>query len=97
MPRHPFGGTMASVVTDRHGEVVSDWPIDVFDAPNGTRLTDLREIDGVTPIAQLRSNAATSPAPGAIRTFLGPLDVTTIYYRAVNSLGQVAWYKEVSA
>lgn len=69
MTLYTFGGNASAVLTTTTGDVVPDYPVLVRAAGTGAIITALYEEDGTTPIAQLRSNAATSDQPGAIRTF----------------------------
>ncbi|MEU0216858.1 right-handed parallel beta-helix repeat-containing protein [Streptomyces sp. NPDC006265] len=93
MPLYTFGGTPADVLTDAQGNVIPDYPLVVRVAGTGAAVTALYEDDGLTPIAQLRSNPASSPTPGAIRTFK-TADVTAIDYEYLDGSGSpVRWYQ----
>ncbi|MFY3807685.1 hypothetical protein, partial [Escherichia coli] len=69
MTQYTYGGSPADVLTTATGDVVPDYPLIVRVAGTGETITALFEADGTTPIAQLRSNPATSDQPGAIRPF----------------------------
>ncbi|WP_030747670.1 right-handed parallel beta-helix repeat-containing protein [Streptomyces sp. NRRL F-5135] len=93
MAMYTYGGTPSDVLTTVTGDVVPDWPVLVRVAGTGELITALYEADGVTPVGQLRSNPASSPTPGAIRTFKadGP---TAIEYEYLDAAGQpVRWYQ----
>jgi hypothetical protein len=66
---YTFGGNASAVLTTTTGDVVPDYPVLVRAAGTGAAITALYEEDGITPIAQLRSNPADSDTPGAVRTF----------------------------
>lgn len=93
MPLYTYGGTPSDVLTDSQGNVIPDYPVLVKAAGTGATVTALFEADGTTPIAQLRSNAADSAAPGAIRTFKAA-DVSEIEYEYLDAAGQpLRWYQ----
>ncbi|MBL3670818.1 right-handed parallel beta-helix repeat-containing protein [Streptomyces sp. M2CJ-2] len=93
MPQYTYGGTPSAVLTTKTGDVVPDYPVIVRAAGTGTIVTALFEADGVTPIAQLRSNPASSDTPGAIRTFKVE-GYGAIEYEYNGSSGQpVRWYE----
>lgn len=93
MALYTYGGTPADVLTDPAGNVVADYPVIVRAAGTGEQITALLEEDGATPIAQLRTNATGSSAPGRIRPF--KIDgVTAIEYEYNAPGGQpVRWYQ----
>lgn len=93
MALYTYGGTPADVLTDPAGNVVADYPVIVRAAGTGEQITALLEEDGTTPIAQLRTNATGSSAPGRIRPF--KIDgVTAIEYEYNAPSGQaVRWYQ----
>jgi len=87
-----FGGTPSDVLTDASGNVVPDYPVQVVVANTGEIISTLYEVDGVTPISQLRSNPVGSTAPGAIRAF--KCDFREIEYRYNDAGGNlVKWYQ----
>jgi len=87
-----FGGTPSDVLTDASGNVVPDYPVQVVVANTGEIISTLYEIDGVTPISQLRSNPVSSNAPGAIRPF--KTDYREIEYRYNDAGGNpVKWFQ----
>ena len=91
--QYTYGGTPADVLTDKAGNVVVDYPVIVRSAGTGEQITALYEVDGTTPIGQLRTNAATSDQPGAIRAFRIN-DVTEIEYEYNGTSGEpVRWYQ----
>jgi parallel beta-helix repeat protein len=93
VPLYTFGGTPADVLTDDQGNVIPDYPLVVRAAGTGAAVSALYEDDGLTPIAQLRSNPASSPTPGAIRAFK-TADVSEIDYEYLDAGGQpVRWYQ----
>ncbi|MFE7899163.1 right-handed parallel beta-helix repeat-containing protein [Streptomyces sp. NPDC057424] len=100
MPLYTFGGTPADVLTDTAGNVVTNYPLLVKVAGTGATVSALFEVDGTTPISELRSNGPSSPQPGAIRAFKAQ-DVTEIDYEYLDAGGQpVRWYqaaREVAA
>ncbi|KDN73907.1 hypothetical protein DF19_41655 [Streptomyces olindensis] len=90
---YTFGGTPADVLTDASGNVIPDYPLIVRAAGTGASVTALFEADGVTPIAQLRSNPTGSATPGAVRTFRAA-DVSEIEYEYLGPGGQpLRWYQ----
>ena len=97
---YTFGGTPADVLTDTAGNVVTNYPLLVKVAGTGATVTALFEVDGTTPISELRSNGPSSPQPGAIRAFKAQ-DVAEIEYEYLDAGGQpVRWYqaaREVAA
>ncbi|MFJ9427609.1 right-handed parallel beta-helix repeat-containing protein [Streptomyces sp. NPDC101249] len=95
MPMYTFGGTPADVLTTTTGDVVPDWPVTVRVAGTGAVVSALFETDGTTPIAQLRSNPATSSQPGAIRTFKTD-GVAEIEYEFLDKAGQPVRYYQAA-
>ncbi|MER7967794.1 right-handed parallel beta-helix repeat-containing protein [Streptomyces sp. NPDC096080] len=91
MPMYTFGGTPADVLTTTTGDVVPDWPVTVRVAGTGAVVSALFETDGTTPIAQLRSNPASSSQPGAIRTFKTD-SVAEIEYEFLDKVGNPIRY-----
>lgn len=93
MTQYTFGGTPADVLTDTAGNVVPDFEVLVYRAGTNELVTALYEVDGTTPISELRSNDSLSQTPGAIRSFKAD-DVTAIEY-AYNGPGgsPVRWYQ----
>lgn len=90
---YTFGGTPADVLTTPTGDVVPDYPVMVYRAGTSEQVTTLYEVDGVTPIAELRSNPASHDQPGAIRPFK-IADVTAIEYAYMGGSGQeIRWYQ----
>ena len=97
---YTYGGTPSDVLVTATGDVVPDYLVLVRRAGTGELVTALFEEDGTTPIAELRSNPASSSQPGAIRTF--KIDgVTEIEYEYLDAHGDpVRWYeagREVAA
>ncbi|MEU9134583.1 right-handed parallel beta-helix repeat-containing protein [Streptomyces sp. NPDC048404] len=93
MTLYTFGGTPADVLTDDAGNVVPNYPLLVKVSGTGATVTALFEADGTTPIATLRTNAADSSAPGAVRTFKAA-DVTEIDFEYLDaSSNPVRWYQ----
>ncbi|WP_262702059.1 MULTISPECIES: right-handed parallel beta-helix repeat-containing protein [Streptomyces] len=92
MTQYTYGGSPADVLTTATGDVVPDYPLIVRVAGTGETITALFEADGTTPIAQLRSNPATSDQPGAIRPFKVE-GVTQIEYEYNGMSGPVRWYE----
>ncbi|MEV8394841.1 MULTISPECIES: right-handed parallel beta-helix repeat-containing protein [unclassified Streptomyces] len=93
MALYTFGGNPGAVLTDAAGNVVPDYPLNIRVAGTGELVTALFEADGTTPIGALRSNPASAPAPGAIRTFKAT-DVQAIEYEFLDADGQpVRWYE----
>ncbi|MCX4661509.1 right-handed parallel beta-helix repeat-containing protein [Streptomyces uncialis] len=93
MALYTYGGTPSDVLTTPTGDVVPDYLLLVRAAGTGAPITALVEADGTTPIAELRSNPATSGKPGAIRTFK-IADVSAIEYEFLDAAGQpVRWYQ----
>lgn len=87
-----FGGTPSDVLTDASGNVVPDYPVQVVVANTGEIISTLYELDGVTPISQLRSNPVGSNAPGAVRGF--KCGFREIEYRYNDAGGNpVKWYQ----
>ncbi|MFJ2514705.1 right-handed parallel beta-helix repeat-containing protein [Streptomyces griseoviridis] len=95
MPLYTFGGTPADVLTTTTGDVVPDWPVTVRVAGTGAVVSALFEKDGTTPIAQLRSNPATSSQPGAIRAFKTD-GVAEIEYEFLDKAGQPVRYYQAA-
>lgn len=93
MTMYTFGGTPADVLTTADGKVVPNYPIVVRIAGTGVRVTALLEMDGVTPIGDLRSNPATSSQPGAIRPF--KIDgVAAIDFEYLDASGSpIRWFQ----
>lgn len=92
MALYTFGGTPADVLTTQTGDVVPDYPVIIRVAGTGQAVTALYEEDGTTPIGQLKTNSASSSAPGAIRTFK-IADVTAIQFEYLDAAGNpVRWY-----
>lgn len=100
MTLYTYGGTPADVLTTATGDVVPDYPLAVRRAGTGELVTALFEDDGVTPIAELRSNPSSDAQPGAIRAFK-IADVTEIDFEYLDASGNpVRWYeagREVAA
>jgi hypothetical protein len=93
MTLYTFGGTPADVLTDDAGNVVPNYPLLVKVSGTGATVTALFEADGTTPIATLRTNAADSSTPGAVRTFKAA-DVTEIDFEYLDaSSSPVRWYQ----
>ncbi|MFF9554601.1 right-handed parallel beta-helix repeat-containing protein [Streptomyces albus] len=92
MPMYTYGGSPADVLTNTSGDVIPDYPVLVRRAGTGEQVTALLEIDGVTPIGQLRTNPATSDQPGAIRPFKIE-GVSAIEYEYNGASGPVRWYE----
>lgn len=90
MAFYTYGGTPAAVLTTSSGDVVPDYALIVRTAGTGEAITALYELDG-TPIAQLRSNPASSDAPGAIRPF--QCEAPEIEYEYNGAHGPVRWYE----
>lgn len=93
MTQYTYGGNGSAVLTDASGNVIPDYPVTVRVAGTGQPVTALFEADGITPISELRSNAATSDAPGAIRAFKIP-DVLGIQYEYNGASGTVRWFEQ---
>jgi hypothetical protein len=89
---YTYGGSPAAVLTDISGHVVTDYPVAIRIAGSGELVSALYEDDGTTPIAQLRSNASASPAPGAIRTFKCAPQAIEYEYLDADS-HPVRWYE----
>lgn len=87
-----FGGTPSDVLTDASGNVVPDYPVQVAVADTGEIITTLYEVDGVTPISQLRSNPTGSSAPGAIRPFKAGFRAIEFRYNDAGG-NLVKWYE----
>ncbi|MEV7867492.1 right-handed parallel beta-helix repeat-containing protein [Streptomyces sp. NPDC088124] len=93
MALYTYGGTPSDVLTTTSGDVVPNRAVNVRVAGTGELVTAIYEADGVTPIGQLRSNPASSSAPGAIRTFRVD-SVTAIEYEHLDGAGNpVRWYQ----
>lgn len=92
MPLYTFGGNPGAVLVTDTGDVVPDYPVTVRVAGSGAIVSALYEDDGTTPIAQLRTNATGTDAPGAIRTFK-VADVPAIQYEYNGVHGTVDWYE----
>lgn len=93
MTQYTYGGSPADVLQDTAGNVVPDFQVLVYRAGTNELVTALYEVDGTTPISELRSNDNLSQTPGAIRSFKAN-DVTAIEY-AYNGPGgsPVRWYQ----
>ncbi|MGW7248810.1 right-handed parallel beta-helix repeat-containing protein [Streptomyces decoyicus] len=92
MALYTFGGTPADVLTTAAGDVVPDYPVLVRVAGTGQLVTALYEVDGTTPIGELRTNPAGSPQPGAIRPF--KTGVSAIEFEYNDAAGEpVRWYE----
>ncbi|MFJ2702966.1 right-handed parallel beta-helix repeat-containing protein [Streptomyces sp. NPDC087428] len=93
MALYTYGGNGAAVLVDTAGNVVPDYPVNVRVAGTGQPVTALFEVDGITPIGALRSNAAGQDSPGAIRTF--KVDgVVGIEYEYNDAAGPVRWFEQ---
>ncbi|WP_326742590.1 hypothetical protein [Streptomyces sp. NBC_01768] len=93
MAMYTFGGTPSDVLTLTNGDVVADYPVVVRVAGTGAVVTSMFEMDGTTPISQLRSNPASSTSPGAIRAFRVD-GVAEIEYELNAAGGNVVrWYQ----
>ncbi|MBE4791030.1 right-handed parallel beta-helix repeat-containing protein [Streptomyces caniscabiei] len=92
MTQYTFGGTPSDVLTDASGNVVTNFQVLVYRAGTNELVSALYEIDGTTPIAELRSNGSGSDTPGAIRAFRAD-DVTAIEYAYNGPSGPVRWYQ----
>lgn len=90
---YTYGGNPSAVLQTRTGDIVPDYPLIVRAAGTGAIITALFEEDGTTAIAQLRTNAAGSDTPGAIRPF--KVDgFGAIQYEYNGPSGQpVRWYE----
>ena len=88
---YTYGGTPADVLTTATGDVVPDYPLLVRVAGTGELVTALFEIDGTTPIGELRTNASSSSQPGAVRPF--KTDVPAIEFEYLDAGGDpIRWY-----
>lgn len=93
MTLYTYGGTPADVLTTATGDVVADYPLNVRRAGTGELVTALYEIDGTTPIAELRSNPSSSSQPGAVRAFKID-DVTEIEFEYLDADSTpIRWYQ----
>ena len=93
MPLYTFGGNPSAVLATTTGDVVPDYAVIVRVAGTGAPVTALFEEDGTTPISTLRSNDASSDAPGAIRVFKVE-DVPAIEYEFNGPSGDpLRWYE----
>ncbi|WP_328903319.1 right-handed parallel beta-helix repeat-containing protein [Streptomyces sp. NBC_00441] len=92
MTQYTYGGNGSAVLTDAAGNVIPDYPVVVRVAGTGQPVTTIYEVDGTTPISELRSNAASSDTPGAIRPFKIP-DVLGIQYEYNGVHGPVRWFE----
>lgn len=91
--QYTYGGNPSAVLQTRTGDIVPDYPLIVRAAGTGAPITALFEIDGTTPIAQLRTNASNSDTPGAIRPFRVE-GFGAIEYEYNGPSGQpVRWYE----
>lgn len=63
---HPASRSLLSLPVDQDGHPTTT-TLTVYDAPDGTQLTDLLAVDGTTPIT-----AVTVPTTGQIPAFYGP-------------------------
>ncbi|MFJ1915537.1 right-handed parallel beta-helix repeat-containing protein [Streptomyces sp. NPDC088147] len=87
MAIYTYGGTPSDVLTTATGGVLPDCPVTVRVAGTGELITALYEADGTTPIGALRSNPASHPAPGAVRTF--KIDgIAAIEYEYLDAAGR---------
>lgn len=84
MALYTFGGNGAAVLTTATGDVIPDYPVTVRVAGTGQPVTATYEADGVTPIAELRSNSATSDTPGAFRVFKSTSPAIEYEYNGLN-------------
>ncbi|MFJ9468319.1 right-handed parallel beta-helix repeat-containing protein [Streptomyces caniferus] len=92
MALYTFGGTPADVLTTAAGDVVPDYPVLVRVAGTGQLVTALYEVDGTTPIGELRTNPAGSSQPGALRPF--KTDVPAIEFEYNDAAGEpIRWYE----
>jgi hypothetical protein len=89
---YTYGGSPSDVLTDIAGHVVPDYPVNIRIAGSGELVTALYEDDGTTPISQMRSNAADSPAPGAVRAFKCAPQAIEYEYLDVGG-DPVRWYE----
>ncbi|MEW1867053.1 glycerophosphodiester phosphodiesterase family protein [Streptomyces caelestis] len=80
------------MLTTATGDVVPDYPVNVRVAGSGELVSELYEVDGVTPIGQLRTNPAGSPSPGAIRPFMTRWSQIEYEYNATGGR-TVRWYQ----
>ncbi|MDX3634347.1 right-handed parallel beta-helix repeat-containing protein [Streptomyces europaeiscabiei] len=92
MTLYTYGGSPADVLQDQAGNVVPDFQVLVYRAGTNEQVTALYEVDGTTPIAELRSNGSGSDTPGAIRSFKAA-DVTAIEYAYNGPSEPVRWYQ----
>ncbi|MEW1568282.1 right-handed parallel beta-helix repeat-containing protein [Streptomyces sp. NPDC093509] len=90
---YTYGGNPSAVLATKTGDTVPDYPLIVRAAGTGAIITALFEEDGTTAIAQLRTNAANTDTPGAIRPF--KVDgFGAIQYEYNGPSGQpVRWYE----
>ncbi|GAA4688192.1 right-handed parallel beta-helix repeat-containing protein [Streptomyces youssoufiensis] len=93
MALYTFGGTPADVLTDSAGNVIPDYLVLVYRAGTNELITSMFEANGTTPISELRSNAAGTAAPGAIRPFKVPDVVAVDYAYNAPGGGTVRWYQ----
>lgn len=93
MSRRTFGGRSETVIQDSAGNVLADWPVQVYDAREGTQVTDLREING-DPIAELKTQPSTAADAGRIRRFRGPDGVSSLWYRLLDSQSREVWWPD---
>lgn len=92
MPLYTFGGTPADVLTDAAGNVIPNYPLLVRVAGTGELITALFEVDGTTPIGELRTNLLSSSTPGAVRPF--KTDAQAIEYEYLDGNNNpVRWYQ----
>ncbi|MDT0381441.1 right-handed parallel beta-helix repeat-containing protein [Streptomyces sp. DSM 42041] len=92
MALYTYGGTPSDVLTDALGNVVPDYPLNVRVAGTGQLVTALFEVDGTTPIGELRSNPAGHSQPGAVRPF--KCAQPEIEYEYLDAQSQpVRWYQ----
>lgn len=92
MPLYTFGGTPSDVLTDAAGNVVPNYPVLIRVAGTGELVTALFEVDGTTPIGELRTNLLSSSTPGAIRPFKA--DAQAIEYEYLDGNNDpVRWYQ----
>ncbi|WP_431784316.1 right-handed parallel beta-helix repeat-containing protein [Streptomyces chumphonensis] len=93
MALYTFGGTPADVLTTVTGDAVPDYALRVRVAGTGELVSALYEVDGTTPIGELRTNPSSHSQPGAVRAFRA-VDVTEIEYEYLDAQANpVRWYQ----
>ncbi|MFJ3587544.1 glycosyl hydrolase family 28-related protein [Streptomyces sp. NPDC090231] len=92
MTLYTYGGNGAAVLTDNAGNAITDYPVAVRVVGTGQPVTALFEVDGTTPISELRSNGPAHDAPGAIRPFK-IADVLGIEYEYNGMTGPLRWFE----